>query len=763
MRRYISDGRGFTLTEVMFVAVISVIVIGTILSAWIFTHKAWTIEGERTRLRVDMTKGMETVQDDIRLSSATYIVVYPADSVSGAYTAISMPVADTDAAGFYTLDAGGAIEWDRTVIYHIFTDDDGNKTLRRTVYDPRDNTMSDTDRYNQLAAVVSAGTGGVGSTTDTEFLENLDTFEVAPLPLTIDFYEDSEDPVRMGKVIFGWARMDAGDHTVRFEVTGKNDDSSGYAFGLDYLRIEPCGSRREAEYYNSSFAPSGALSSNGKTVNRVYDNTWSNDNYLEYQATAEDDYITITDYYDLWRESTFSDSSRNNTMFYEEEVRVKIELPEDRETGKEQIRWYASEQSGDTQQDGRDGYANPGAPTSAPSEPLVIRTVIKNAFIDMDADAGEKADLVRVKFKSSSSDALKIAKAYITRRDPIVADDSNPEYYNGKVNLDPSGRDIDEYHMHQQLFFEDTSTGDMLEGVTIEAGEEAWTVWTAFPLIVRDSDSTDLDYLVTYYADDVSDSSCKYWQGTSYNTCYITGADYSTTELGRAAGTPVWGSDYTIRYFSDDICAVSDIDTWENEGTVESNIFDTAEASPVYNQIKWSEDRPAGTNIIMKTRSSEDQFMENATDWSLITGSGVNPHSLSISSDRYVQFMAQISTDPFWECSAGTLAYADYVDEQRNLAGAPYTFPSRSGEYLVTGLYSAWIDDVEIDWPGEDRTCVLSGYIARKDDYGQVKVKVDGKDIFRVYRVDLEVSADFQDRTLEEASSVELEPRNTGR
>ncbi|MGB2879328.1 MAG: hypothetical protein WBD24_04060, partial [Candidatus Omnitrophota bacterium] len=138
-----------------------------------------------------------------------------------------------------------------------------------------------------------------------------------------------------------------------------------------------------------------------------------------------------------------------------------------------------------------------------------------------------------------------------------------------------------------------------------------------------------------------------------------------------------------------------------------------------------------------------------------------NPQALSIGSGRYVQFLAEISTEPFWEAPGEVLSYEDYVDAQR--AGNPWDFPVYDGEYLVTGAYSAWIDDVEIDWLGDDRICVISGTVARKDDYGQIKVSVDGEDLVRVLSVDVSKSELVQDRVVTERSHIEVEPKNTGK
>ncbi|MBD3296268.1 MAG: hypothetical protein GF392_02755, partial [Candidatus Omnitrophica bacterium] len=319
MIRLLRNNRGFTLVEVIFVAVITVMVIGAILSSWIFTYKTWTVENQRTQLRVDLLKALETIKRDLRLSSLTYIAFYP----SGAepYTAMSLPVAETDN-GLYSLNAHGNIIWDKTVVYHLYAEADGTTTLRRTVIDPRDNTLTDEERQNQLADIVTSGGEGAGQETDTGFLRNVSNFGISSLAPFVDFYTDSSTPERAGKVVFGWTKLSSGNHTFRFEITGKNASSSGYAIGLDTIMIDPSGSAREAEYYSGSFAPSGALSLSGASVSTVNDTIFSNHNYLEFNASAVGDYLEITDGYDLWRESPFDNAALDNIRMMEQRRRA---------------------------------------------------------------------------------------------------------------------------------------------------------------------------------------------------------------------------------------------------------------------------------------------------------------------------------------------------------------------------------------------------------------------------------------------------------
>ena len=757
---------GFSITEVLFVLIISTAVVGTIVSIWMFSNTVWMQKSEQTMLRIDLMQAIEVMKKDIRLSSFTDMVFYP-DGAS-VYTGISMPVADTDVNGVYNFNSEGEISWDRTVIYHIFTDASGHKSLRRTVYDPRNNTLTDVERYAQLESVVTNGTGGTGSETETDFLSDLDTFEVSPLSSVFDFYDESSDPIRAGKVVFGWTELDPGDHVIRFEVTGKNSSSSGYDIGVDSLMIEPCGSIREMEYYDSSYAPSGSISVNGGFVSLVNDDVWGNDNYLEFTTSGPGDYIEITDYYDLWRESSFEEDSLSNAETIDSEIRVALSVPEDDDEG--EYAWFAYISTADTIQEGRNALFN-----SVESQPdideIVMRILIRNSETSMsEQEIDPDRALVRIRLKAGIILPVTINRAYITKKDTSST-------YDGLSNITPTSPYVpSDFHMHQQLFFRDTS-GNVTPGVTINANSEVFSLWSAFPF------HTDDDYLVTLHIGNASTLSSKYWRdisaGASAKTYYAVRKDIDCTVLGNVftasmhglsdgqavsfdcsastdffghmAGTPNWNSwnsslpnAYTVElidsdsfrliesgggyytpssgthtvstwegiYSSPNIYFLANIDTWDVSGFIESKIADTTISSPTYNELSYSENKPADTAISFKARSSSSNTMTGATDWDLISGSTANPYGLSIGSGRYVQFRGDFSTTPYWEeeNSGQQLTYNRYIEIQKinTDSGMPYRFPgypAYSDNYYITKLQQPWADDIAIDWPGDSRIC----------------------------------------------------------
>ncbi|MGB2879331.1 MAG: type II secretion system protein [Candidatus Omnitrophota bacterium] len=746
MFKILKKNKGFTLIELMFVALLSLLVIGAIVSSWVLASGTWSGERERTHLRVDLMKALETIKHDLRLSDLNEVAYYPEGG--GPYTAISIPVAETDANGFFTLDAEDNIEWDKTVIYHIYTDAGGDNTLRRTVFDPRDNTMTDTERYTQLENVVTTGLGTGSYTTDTGFLQNLDTFEISSHATVIDFYTDSSTPVKSDKVVFGWASFDDGDHVIRFEITGKNDSSSDYDIGVDSIMIEPAGSSRELEYYNSA----GILTVSGGTANRVYDPIWSNDNYLDFDSSSGvGDYIEFTDHYDLWRESSFENVALENTVTTGEEVRIAIDIPGEDEEG--EIVWIAPQQVGDPLSDGHDG----SLPWGSVGQGVTVRALVASDDISSDGD------LARVRFRTYQGAPLLIERAYITRKDATSSND-----YDGYANQSPAGLTIEEYHRHQQLFFKDTydyDTDSDTDEITPRAwipatsgdSSEMWSLWTAYPL-VKELDGSAVDYFVTFFVSDPTAADAKYWQGTSDVAYYLTGDSYSLAQLEQAAGMPDWGGNgFTPDGTSMRIYATTSIDSANTSGNVISQIFDTTLSTPDYDSIVCAQYTTATSSVVLKGRSSTSETMSGAPDWDLVGSSIINGNN------RYVQFLAELSAEPAWETSTGTLVYEDYIFSQLS-DGNDYTFPEAGGIPYITEVTSPEIDDVTIDWhPDTERICAITGYIARKNDYGQAKITVDGEDIVKVLSVHVKVTKEIQGRDITGENYADVYPRNTGR
>lgn len=763
LKKYLFGKAGISLVEVMFVAVIYLVIMITIFNAWMLTHKGWSGEKERTAIRIDILKSVEKLKADTRLSSITYMSFYPANGEY--YTAVSMPQAVVDQNGFFSLDGFGNIIWDKTIIYHI-AESGGEKSLKRTVIDSWDSGLDGDERYDQLSRVVSGLLSG--SSSEVLIEDVLDSFEITASASDVDFYADVDAPVKVKKAVLGMAMLSSGQHSVGFTVTGKDDVSTGYVIGVDAIYLDPCDSQRDAEYYLSAAAPANSWDSSGKPVTVVNDAIWGNSNYVRYQAGEEDDFIEFSDYYDLNRDSTFSGATLNNVIAAGGTVYAKLEFPADRAEGEEDdIVWKAANQEGGQVVDPEDD--------DLPGYPITIRTAVKNEVINnegIEYGETERADMVRVKFASSSQNPLKIEAAYITRRDGVAGE-------NGLRNLSSSGKEINECHFHQQLFFRDQYDGDddgntteMLGQLWIPPDSEAYSEWVAFPLTLQNGGGQAVDYFITFCVPDLETavfpsgwdafnpaySDCVSFDVSGTHSYCITEGDFSTQILP-AAGAPVWTGVYTTAS-CDKIYVSTEIDAWQKHGIVESRVIDTMRTSSDYSQIKWTETSPAGTEVTMKARSADEKDMADATDWADVTGSVSNPQTPMIGNGKYVQYRAEMSSELSWKWSAGTMSYADYIDEQAGFS-SPWVFPSRSGEYLESYAPEVWIDDVELRWLGGGVMCKLKCDLAKSRDGGRAVVTVDGKELISFLSVHLSVIQEIDGVVVSDDATFGMKPRNT--
>ncbi|MBF0217518.1 MAG: type II secretion system protein [Candidatus Omnitrophica bacterium] len=793
--------KGFTLVETMFVGLITVIILSAIVVTWGGAFKNVMNERERTKLRIDLMNAMETIKSDLRLSSLTQGEILFHPQVEGTYTSVSMIIPTPDAStGLLGIDAStNKIEWSKTVIYHIFKDGNGIKSLRRTVINGVQSTED--ARRAELTSVIESGTAGGSGYTKTDLVKNLDTFEIEPLTAVVDFYTNSSELVQAKDVIFGWAKIADGSHTIKLENVSHNPSSSGDSVIVDTFMIEPSGGEREAEFFTPEVS--------GGSVTKVYDDKYNNHEYMNFQAAGTGSYFTITDKYDLLRESSFKNVSLNNTVVSDYPSRTTLAVPTDDQAGS--YTWTAESSTGGNSQDTE--LLGSAASGSGVIPPVVIRTVVDPGNIVF------SRGLVRVSFRSATGSPITVDNVYITK-----GSGAGPL---GLTNLDPSGVASPvwgDYHRHQQLFFKDAG-GTYTSGVTIPADSEVWSVWTAMPIDEASG------YFITVYVSDTSSLNCSasikadsvdrtfYLSSSLWTSCTadpdtdtitapahglsngkmvaidgtgIPGGLYSRPALSVLAGRPDWELYYVVQAGNDtfkvstssggapadiltagtavkfspvrtspNVYLVSKIDSWDTKGSVTSGVYDTTITAPSYGKIKWSTETHSGTTLGIKVRSSSSDEMLGATDWSALNAYTASDTALSIGSGRYIQFMAEISSDPYFKSGQATLTYVEYLSAQA--AGDPDVFPSTSGVPYVTAVFAKWVDDVEIEWTAEERICALKGHIGKRNDLGRVKVTIDGQTLFKDLKINLSAKTTVDSKEIEAKGELEVQPLNTGK
>jgi len=721
-------GKGVTLIEVLIALSLGVIVLAVVLNLWDFSYRAWFAERAKSEILGKLEIGMEWIKKDLMTSNGNEVFFYPADSAS--YSAISFPAAvDDDGDGFIELDDNGTpndasddiIQWDRTVIYHVY-DTETDSELRKTVFSPRSD-LSDTQRQNQLEDVAVngeavAGTpNGANASTRTLISQPLISggssilLDISPQLREFDGYSSSV--ARSPNISFGSIVIGSGYHTLTFETLDKNGSSTSYGMGIDLFRITPSGSDREGEDYTFLTHPDGTagISATSGDVYRNEDMTpygkWSGDRQLDYEADGIGDFVTLRFYNDVWRKSNFDLGSADRVIVeYSDrngvfdggtgvsDTIVRLE-------GGGEI-WDSTEQAGAQQ---RFLYAPPAGG-------ITYRNVIFGSYIH------EDGRLLRIKF-SAGSTPLDIEAAYICKR---------------KEKQDPADTPQDGEAPSCVITFNGGSPT-----VTIAQDDYIWSDWID---LGGNTDKTN-DYMISLYIPQHNGSqySIPYYEDANWNGTSEAASSYCR-EGGDYTSDLIWGNSGTPDgkiYVTEAVEA-----TYVDSGSYTSEVYDTALSDPNYNRIKWDivRNNYPDANLTLRVRSDDsEEALLASSDWSAATA--VNTQSLTsgdadisgIGTGRYVQFRADLTA----------------------AAGLP-------GEETADDYdMSCALKDVAIYWPGVTTACELSGYFTMRPNYGIFGVEIDGHPLNKGFEIILSISKDILGNVLSRSLTAEAEPRNTGK
>lgn len=484
MKVNLTNKRSMTIPELLIVVTIGVTAIAAAFPMWYFTYKVWAVERIRSRIRTDLEMRLEEMKNDLRLSSTSTgeMSCYPTDQTL--YTAISFPNAIADTNGFFTLNAENKIRWDRTIIYHSYANPATGKTeLRKTVFEPRDNSVSADQRYAQLKAVVESGScdnapayGDEEGKTTTLFT-NLETLEITRSSQDFDGY--SAALKRSDNIEFGSIFLAAGNHDIKFEAVGTNSPNGEDAFkmGIDAFSVSPSGNLKEAEY----FLP--PQTSSGDSAVKTYTALASGNNFLHYNADDAGDSVTLRFYYDSWLESLFHDSQRSNIILSGNDIYARLSMPDEGY----KTSWLSGSQTGTS-----------GSGLPAALADYTIRNIVSQGSI------AETGALVKVKFSAQTDQPLVISKAYISAR-------------SGTTDDSQAGSTA-------QIFFSG------LASVTIPAGGVFWSDWRQYNI------EAGKDYFITFYTP-AGSGYMMLWEPSSGTNSYVRETDYAASETWSGLGT----------------------------------------------------------------------------------------------------------------------------------------------------------------------------------------------------------------------------------
>ncbi len=582
---------GFTLVELLVSAALLVITLSLALAGFAYFLRSTAESNVQNELDIDVQTAMERIKYDIRLSALNKMFFYPEGP--GPYTAISFPMArDDDGDGAIELDSNTNIIWDQTYIYHVWQ---GNPNeLRLTIFNNRDNSLSDAQRQQQLNSVVANGNGnsalnGNNSSTTVVFA-NLFNWSISPAGAIYDGY--SPVLIRDRAVSLGGIVLSNGTHNITFKVIGKNNNSSGYKIGVDSIYASPCEGLREAEAQLPVVAESGAtaaiddMSSIG---------SWSGNYQLLFPATAVGQYFTLAFENDRWEETNFRGTG---SVFEDTKVYFDTSLnPKDFVISLDAAGycWYAEQQTGDLYP-----TVNPGLLHGAAIRVLVRgEDMLNGGWINSDG----KVVWMYFWDGGSSFGSLEIQAATIAecadQENPSM--DINPATLSNLAIYGTWGYNASYYIKKEKSYIVSFLISDsLLKAHVAEYKEQIEPGMINSYIIPRTS------------APNASDLSAATW--SSRGDVISTNALYALYDL--------WTYYPTNGYYI-------------------SQIIDTGQDTPHYINMTWNETVPTGASLTMKVRSGNSNNLVDATSWTNITamtaGGSINPGN-----KRYFQFRADM-------------------------------------------------------------------------------------------------------------------------
>jgi len=593
---------GFSIIELvvsssLFTLAVSMAVIG-------YSHVLRQVNSEQVQdeLDIQVQTAIERLKYNMRLSALNKMFFSPEGP--GPYTAVSFPMArDDDGDGAVDTDENDDIIWDRTVIYHVWPG--APSQLRQTVFDPRDNTLSDVERQAQLDAVVLAGHGtnthnGANVDTDVVF-ENLFEWSLSPEGAVFDGYAPTQ--TRAANVRLGSCVLSGGSHQLTFTVIGQNGDSSGFHVGIDSLAGTPSHSIREGEALLPSYSQLGGIAD----YEYMEGGAWSGNYQLNFPATGAGDYFTLNLESDLWQERNFQssgDSHDNTTLHFDTSTDPGEFVVTMEGLG---TNWSAEVQTGDTTNRSTAATLAAGA---------AIRVLVRGEEMVGGNWITWDAARARVCWRAGTGPDITIGSAYIGEAD----------------NTSSNTMDV-AAGTQQALTFGGSSTA------TLPAGGELWSDYADYPIEKEKS------YLVSYrLAPTPAGGRLRYWQeltSPAYASTFIIPpasipGDTDTAAAAWSTRGDVIGTNTVIG-----VGAIST--TYAATGTYVSTVFDTHCAEPAYDQLNWDAAVPSGCGIQIKIRTGSSADMSDAPTWdsvSFIPNYGM----IDPGNKQYVQFLAQLTS-----------------------------------------------------------------------------------------------------------------------
>ncbi len=705
---------GFTLTEFIVAMSILLVVMSMATSGYLGLVYNERRSSQVAELDMDVRKAIEVLREGLRLTTIDQVVFYP--PVAPPYRAISFPsVVDWDQDGLVDLEPGGTnVLWGQTVVYHIWNE--SPYQLLRTTFQPRNKSLSDANRAEQLRRVVEQTDHGADYELEpyqatTRIFSNFFEWKLSSKSTAFDGYSPNEERV---PTPFGSYVLAPGAHTLSFRTTDKNslNTTASYRVALDTLYPTFSGGEIEAEALTVSNATPAA------TVVTTVPEICSGNNYLNFPATSTNQTMIVAFRNDEWVESNFRAAgvTQSNTVFtaFGAKLDNSVVLDGVGDT------WTFANHTDDVTGWWENMESDNGILVRVPLEGVAVGgtnvgTLVRSGSLYRAPGAAAAAASGR----SSSTRCLEMAIYYDTAfgTDAVIAEtDANGQIVDGTQGT---------------IFLSRTHSGNLSGSGYMVYG---WYVGsTTYPI------STAKRYVVSFWLKPTAaDPWCANWAHPAYKSLPPTRIRALTTNdlpIAQNLLAASW-SDGTYTTRAKVVGLMRLVTSFAPVGEYCSQVYDTGFASPVYTNLTWSNAvvNTAYTTVVTTNaslalwlRSGASPNLTNVA-WTVVTK---NAAPALATSGRYVQFRARLTSDSL-------------------------------------SSYSPILHQVRLRWDAPLALVNLSSVLYKGPDRGAFEVLVDGQPLVRSVRVELTLFRDVQTinfKTTHLTSSMvaEVEPRNTGR
>ncbi|OPZ29895.1 MAG: hypothetical protein BWZ02_00913 [Lentisphaerae bacterium ADurb.BinA184] len=604
----------YTLAEFILASAVVVLMLAALLPLMLFINTTYAKTRVLARLEQQATLCQERIKKDLFSTSRELIVLYPDDPSNVqaiSFPVLQRPLDDT------TLPVGtdGAIQWNRTVIYHMYANaGTGKLELRRTVFNPRVNGLTTAQRTAQIEDVFENGDGasalyGEGGASTQVLLDDVTAHRIVSTSVEVEGYapERERASVKVGTWILG-----PGAHDFTFRVTGKNTQSSGYGFGLDQLMISAAGEGHDAE---ALLPPKKTADGSASHQSMVQYSGWTNNAQLGLIAAAAGASVTVTAYNDMWVESAF------NSLLA---VPTDAEVVYDTDAGEDVCRMIGGRVAWEAQRQCHGGLRGPFRGNTANG---TVRCIVNSSDPYLGTEILYRGARGRVTLAASSDGALTILAGNIMRRQ------------SGSTGEAASQR---------TLTFNAAAAGGGFvfnngRSIIIPPGRALASDY--FDLAIE----KEQDYLVTlHFAGFGFFVNPAAWDDPRN----VMQAYFLTNDTEDRSALADWSALADIVSPIDSLIALESLSiSYPDNAAFTSQPVDTTLTTPTFRNLSWRPvtPEPAGTAVAIRLRAATQPDMSDAPAWDTLTAYTTSPQDLtSFTGKRYIQWQALLtSSSPY--------------------------------------------------------------------------------------------------------------------